>query len=147
MRKITVLIGLPASGKSTYAKTIDGAIVLSSDEIRKELYGDESIQGNPKEVFSTLHTIMEDKLHSKDAHIVIDATNMNRFERSSYVKAATNYNCDELEAIIFKTSVAECVRRNEARDRKVRDFVFDKMIAKYEEPTISEGFDTIRVIY
>ena len=40
MKTLDFLIGLPASGKSTYAKIKEkenGAIVLSSDRIRKEL--------------------------------------------------------------------------------------------------------------
>ena len=56
--KLIILCGIPGSGKSTYAKTYTernyNTIHLSSDEIRKELYGDENIQGNPGEVFTLM---------------------------------------------------------------------------------------------
>ena len=50
---LTLLIGLPGSGKTTYAKNyaqkyINDVVHLSSDKIRQELYGDETIQGNPE---------------------------------------------------------------------------------------------------
>ncbi|RMG08866.1 MAG: hypothetical protein D6728_13705 [Cyanobacteria bacterium J055] len=44
------LIGLPGSGKSTFAAQLDSlndeSIIISPDRIRAELYGNESIQGN-----------------------------------------------------------------------------------------------------
>ena len=58
MNKLIVLVGLPASGKSTYANTlaeIPNTIVLSSDKLRKELLGDESCQTNNQLVFDTLY--------------------------------------------------------------------------------------------
>ena len=55
---LTLLIGPPGSGKTTYAQRHsedDKNIVhLSSDKIRQELYGDEAIQGNPEEVFGLM---------------------------------------------------------------------------------------------
>ena len=49
--KLEILIGLPGSGKSTYCKEKrelnSNSVYLSSDKIREELYGNESIQGNP----------------------------------------------------------------------------------------------------
>lgn len=49
---VYVLVGCPACGKSTFAKNFDNdTVVISSDAIREELYGNEAIQGNGKEVF------------------------------------------------------------------------------------------------
>jgi predicted kinase len=44
--RLILLCGIPGSGKTTYAKTnaFKDDIILSSDSIRKEFYGDESIQ-------------------------------------------------------------------------------------------------------
>ena len=57
------MCGLPASGKTTKAKEIvaeEGAEYVSSDEIRKELYGDESDQTNPNKVFEIMFSLFED---------------------------------------------------------------------------------------
>ena len=56
--KLILLVGIPGAGKTTYSneyvKSNPNIIHLSSDLIRKELYGDESIQGDPAEVFSLM---------------------------------------------------------------------------------------------
>ena len=52
-----VMMGLPASGKSTFADEIatsQNATIISSDALRKEWYGDENIQGNPAKIFEEM---------------------------------------------------------------------------------------------
>ena len=48
--RLVLLVGPPGCGKSTYAKkyieTNSNTIHLTSDGIRKELWGDEAIQGD-----------------------------------------------------------------------------------------------------
>ena len=73
MSKITMMIGIPASGKSTIAKSIPGVYVCP-DEIRRELYGDISIQGSPVEVFG----VAEERIRSAIVNgkdVVYDANN------------------------------------------------------------------------
>ena len=144
--KITVLVGIPGSGKSTWvANEYDGdGMVLSSDAIREELYGDEAIQGNPNEVFDELYYRMEECL-KQDRDVVIDATSIGKRERYTTIKMAKQYNA-KLEAVVFKTPVPVCIRRNDERVRTVPDYAMDHMIRKFEDPTIAEGFDIIRVI-
>ena len=53
MIKLYMMIGLPASGKSTIAKEIaksEDAIIVSSDEIRRE-FGDVNDQSQNEKVF------------------------------------------------------------------------------------------------
>ena len=140
---VTILIGLPASGKSTVSKKIENTFVkvLSSDAIRAELYGDEATQGNPADVFGLLYNRM-DNLLSDGFSVIIDATNICKRERSEAIRIAKKHGA-RVEALVMDTPFAECVRRNDVRERKVPGFVFDRMIAKYEEPTLSEGFDLI----
>lgn len=142
-----ILIGLPASGKSTYAEKIknNNTIVLSSDSIRKEIYGDESIQGNPKEIFDTLYSRMRLAL-SENKDVIVDATNINIRDRSLSINIAKEFNSD-IEAVVFETPIEECKKRNLKRKRVVPDFVYDRMSNKYEEPTLKEGFNIITTIF
>ena len=53
-----MMVGLPASGKSHYAKLLSkqhNAKIMSSDSIREELYGSESVQEDSNKVFELLH--------------------------------------------------------------------------------------------
>ena len=54
MPTLTLMIGCPGSGKSTIAKKMaqnTGAVIVSTDAIRGELFGDENCQMNPRLVF------------------------------------------------------------------------------------------------
>lgn len=143
---VTILIGYPASGKTTYTKSVNDndLVKLSSDDIREELYGDASDQTHNQEVFDELYSRMYDAL-SKGRDVLIDATSICRRERYQALKIAKKFNADT-KAIIFKTPIAVCIRRNDNRDRKVPDEVFDHMIKKFENPSIEEGFTDISVI-
>ena len=56
-----MLIGPPSSGKSTLAKYLSTKIdahIISTDSIRKELYGDESFQGD----WDNIESIMQERI-------------------------------------------------------------------------------------
>lgn len=60
-----MFVGLPASGKSYYTRKLakkTGASIHSPDDIRRELYGDERIQGDRNTVFNTLHSRIKEDL-------------------------------------------------------------------------------------
>ena len=83
--KLEILIGLPGSGKSTYCKekreSNSNSVYLSSDKIREELYGNESIQGNPAEVFTLMQSRAIEALKN-GIDVFYDATNLTRKDRS-----------------------------------------------------------------
>ena len=75
-----LLIGPPGSGKTTMAALMApllNAEVLSTDGIRKELYGDEAIQGDWKDIESRLHQQIRDCVHQEQS-VLIDATHAKR---------------------------------------------------------------------
>ena len=63
--ELIVLCGLPGAGKSTYARQYvqehSETKIMSSDSIRKELYGDESIQGGSTEEICLTHPWRREK--------------------------------------------------------------------------------------
>ena len=69
-------MGPPASGKSTLAKHLSaktGAQIISTDEIRKNLYGDDSRQGDWDEVEEIMHEKIINSISSNQA-VIVDAT-------------------------------------------------------------------------
>lgn len=64
-----MMVGLPGSGKSTYAKTLtlNGKpyIIHSSDNLREELYGDAAIQGDNNKLFAELHKRIKKDLQQR----------------------------------------------------------------------------------
>ena len=144
---LIVLGGLPASGKSTYAEMLveSGQFCrVCPDLIRKELYGNESIQGNGRKVFKIAFDAIQ-RLGKQNFNVVFDATNINADRRKKLVKSMRGY----FDIIIFKwfdVATAVCLERNRQRERQVPEEVIWRMARTATVPTTEEGFDYVEVI-
>lgn len=149
MPKLIMLIGLPGSGKSTYAKKyidnhLEGTVWCSSDNIRKVLYGDENIQGNPNTVFEHLHNDIE--MYLRDGYNVIyDATNVTRKNRRGVINRFKNLA--EIECHIIWAPYNECIVRDKERARSVGEDVIRKFLYRWQSPNYDEGFTHIELIF
>lgn len=147
MNILIVLCGLPGSGKSTYAKylTESGRFEwVSTDLIRKALYGNESAQGNSKEVFSsaffTLRALGNDK-----QSCVFDATNITSRARRRVVQECRSYY-DLIICKYIDTPLDVCLQRNSQRERVVPKEVILRMHHNFTMPSREEGFDYVDTI-
>lgn len=145
--KLVILVGLPGAGKTYYAKEYvrihDNTIHLSSDLIRAELYGDESIQGNPGEVFGLMQKRAVEALKGGKS-VLYDATNMTRKDRAGVISACPRHA--QVEAHVIWAPIEVCVERDANRDRTVGRSVIDKMLRRFQAVYYDEGFDDIRII-
>lgn len=144
--KLILLCGVPGSGKSTYAQKWveeNSGLHLSSDAIRKELYGDESTQGNPHEVFSLMQKRAVEALNN-GSNVVYDATNVTRKDRATIISLCPKFV--KIECHIIWASIEACIERDAARERTVGQAVIDKMLKKFQPPYYDEGIDDIRII-
>jgi predicted kinase len=117
MSKLIVLMGLPGSGKSTYANQFDHCAVLSSDAIRKELFDDVQYQGNNELVFDTLYSRAKEYLE-RGYDVVIDSTHLEARRRLRVIDMFRDY---EKEIHIINTPVEQCKRRNRKSRPGIRD--------------------------
>lgn len=142
MNRLIFLIGLPGSGKTTYAKNnLSNCEILSSDSIRKELFGDETCQADNKLIFSTLYERAKEHLkNGKD--VVIDATNVKLIERQKALSEFKDFSVKRI-AIVINTPVKECIERDKSRVRTVGKNVIYKFKKIFSKPTKEEGFDEI----
>lgn len=148
---VHVMVGAPGSGKSTVAKKIvDGrtntSVIISSDGIRKELYGDEAIQGDYNVVFGTYYKRMMDAIEAGKSVIVMDATNLTKRNRKEYIKRIREqYNNTDvvIYADYVRTDLPTCLARNSERSRVVPEHIVRNMYNKCQTPTICEGFDQV----
>lgn len=142
---LKILIGVPGSGKTNYAENnIDEHTKhVSSDLIRKELYGDERIQGNPEKVFSLMKERTLNLLR-QGYNVIYDATNMTRKDRASIINLCPRYV--RIIAVVVWASIETCIKRDAERNRTVGKDVIDKMLKRFQAPYYDEGFDSI-IIY
>jgi len=146
--KFAMLVGLPASGKSTLAKSATG-IVHSSDSIREELYGDERVQKDATEVFRimkerTFNTLLDGK------DVVYDATNICRKKRMAFLLELDSFaRKNNLEVFkechIAYNTYEECIKNNNNRDRIVPEYVIKKMYTNWNTPSMYEGWNDIKI--
>lgn len=143
--KLIILVGIPGSGKSTYAQSFEelGWVHLSSDLIRKELYGDESIQGDPNEVFSLMQKRAVDALNNGQS-VIYDSTALTRKDRAGIIAACPKFA--KIECKVIWAPIETCIERDAARERTVGKEVIDKMLKRFQFPFYDEGIDEIDVI-
>lgn len=132
-----VLCGPAACGKSTYAATFN-AVVVSSDEVREELFGDASIQKDNDRVFEIVNQRVEKAL-ALGHDVVYDATSIKSYTRRNIIQRFDA----RFVAVWFDVSKDECLERNAKRSRQVPEKVIARMFRQFEIPTHSEGFDAI----
>ena len=141
------LVGLPASGKSTYAKELKdkGYNIHSSDSIREELYGDENIQGDPKDVFDILYKrVIEDLRSGKNC--VYDSTGLSSKRRMAFLNTISHIDCKKI-CLLFATPYEVCLERNKNRERKVPEEVIKRMYTSFNIPYFYEGWDEVKIIW
>jgi predicted kinase len=140
-QRVVLAIGLPGSGKSTWFRR-QGITPLSSDELRILLADDVNEQRYQVQIFAALQHLLEVRLDLGRPVTYIDATNLVREQRKPFRDIAKRRGCN-LEAVFFKVSPEECLRRNNGRTRRVPEDVMQRMAAALEPPTHEEGFDRI----
>ena len=136
-----MLIGLPASGKSTYSLELSkktNSIILNRD----------SIGGYLKDL---------DKLIEKDKNYILDNTNLTKNIRKLFIDKANELNM-QINAIYIKSNIEDCMIRCMYRHYKkynkiyfegendLSPIVLFKARKNLEEPTINEGFNDFKVI-
>ncbi len=162
MPTFLMLVGLPGCGKSTLAEKLKSthflvsgykrkrpdAVILSSDSIRGELYGDENCQDNPEQVFKIMFDRTIQNLND-GFDVIYDATNINRKKRINLLKELNKKVKVDFNKYCFVvyTDLKECLKRNANRDRKVPEEAIYRMLKNFEIPVYNEGWNVIEIKY
>lgn len=142
--RFIMLVGIPGSGKSYKARALSGSrtVHISSDAIRKRIYGDENCQKDPGKVFSIMQEETLNAL-SNGISVIYDATNISRKNRKEILDKLPCYVSKE--CVICWAPIELCIERDAKRDRTVGKEVIDRMVRRFEAPFYDEGFDKISV--
>ena len=145
--KLIILCGIPGSGKTTYATKYisehSNTVHLNSDNIRKELLGDEATQGDNNLIFSRMQNRAIDGLNF-GYNVIYDATNMTRKDRAGIIAVCPKFA--KIECHIIWAPIETCIERDVERKRTVGKEVIDRMLKRFQAPYYDEGIDEIEVI-
>ena len=142
-----VLVGPSGSGKSTFAREYvryhRGIINwVSSDNIRKELYGDESIQKDHAKVFDLMFKRTVECL-KKNESVIYDATNLSSKHRRHLIRQVRAKAECEIYCELFVLPIEKLVENDANRERSVGVDVIRRQIGQFQVPSMDEGWDYI----
>jgi len=140
--KILILKGLPASGKSTYAKEVvekNAGIWkrVNKDDLRAMLDGSRWSKTNEKFILEIRDIIIRTALHNR-RNVIVDDTNLAPFHEDRIRLLAADYDGCEVEVKMFDTPLAECIERDRKRDKPVGASVIRDMYNKYLRKEIQQ---------
>ena len=143
------LIGIPGSGKSTFAHALaklGNYVIVSTDEIRAALYGDATTQGNWSEVENQVIVLIENAIASGKG-VIYDATNCKRSFRLDFLMKVAAKNLVWI-AWYLKTPIEICMKWNQQRDRQVPPEIIASMYKSLLNfpPLAAEGFAAVEEI-
>lgn len=145
MADLNILVGLPASGKSSWAERNKGdCVIVSTDELREIINGSLLIQHNSGRIFSYAYDIIKMSLEYGQS-VIFDATNLHKKDRLNMLNYFRSY-ANNINLVVFKTSFEDCINRNNKRGDKVPIKRLNEMYNTYELPSEDEGFDNITYI-
>lgn len=147
MPRLEMLIGLPGSGKDYYAKNLTG-VIISSDDIRQELFNDVNDQSHNNEVFEEMYRRTITSL-KRGEDVIYNATNLVAKRRKHFLSRVAAAKIEDLIVVgtLIATPIEQCKINNSSRERKVPEEVIERMVRAFTTPRIEEGFDDINLIF
>jgi len=127
--KIIILKGLPASGKTTWAKEQKGYKRINKDDLRAMIDNGRWSRGNEKLILRVRDEIIKECL-TNEKSVIIDDTNFAEKHIERIKQIAFAYNA-EVEIKDFDVNVNECIRRDKERKNPVGQKVIQDMYYKY----------------
>jgi predicted kinase len=144
---LTLMCGVPGSGKSTFAKQMaqgNPVTVLTPDDFRFELTGKWFHPPAEDTVWSIVKTTVRVLLRTQQS-VIIDATTLTKHRRAEWVHIAKDCNVScKVWALI--TPAELCIEHNAKRDRTVPEVVLERQMAQYTVPALDEGFQVIHIV-
>lgn len=138
MPKIIMLKGLPASGKSTWAreqvrKSNGKTKRVNKDELREMIDGGQFSKENERKVLEARNLLIVNWL-ATGFDVIVDDTNLNPVHEGALKTLAPNSSDFEIRS--FDTPLEECIARDAKREKPVGEKVIRDMYNRYLKPWI-----------
>lgn len=138
--KVIATVGLPASGKSTwareYASLDQNAILVSKDEIRAMIFGNGMVpwsQENERLTEAIRDEIVKEAL-GRGRSVIVHDTNLAAVHLKALSIIAGWYDTPFVTKEFIDVPIEECIRRDALRgDKSVGESVIRKMRSQYRQ--------------
>ena len=160
-----LMIGFPASGKSSFLEKQKELAVFSADAVRGEWFGDEGLQYtddflksagiDPERlsrdekcekasmlVFEEVYRRTEEAIRN-GTNAAIDGTSLTKWSRGMMISRFRDIA--SIRGIWIKTDPELCIRRDAERSRSVGEQRILEFVSMFVPPVLEEGFDALEV--
>jgi predicted kinase len=143
-----VTVGIPACGKSTYARSLVAAgwVELNRDAFRAVVGGSFGVPRVEAAVTRLWRNALREAARAgKD--VVLSDTHVTRRSRKDVCKMLRRLGYDRVTAQVFEVPLDTCLQRNRARPEPVPDDVLHRMAETLSRQPVwlSDGFTAIEV--
>jgi predicted kinase len=141
---VRILIGLPRSGKTTFANAYRGLFpIVSADEIRMLVHG-QRFWADGEDMVWAVRNIYLKMLFQQGVSFIVDETNTTKVRREPIIKLAKEHGY-KVEGIWFQTPTEVCIERAlKDTDSKLIPII-ERMEKQFEPPT-EEEFNSLAEI-
>jgi predicted kinase len=140
MKQVIIFLrGIPASGKSTWARDFmdknPGFVRVNNDEIRLELFNRVFDDKDTKAVDAERNRRHKEALDN-GLNLIIDNTNLSPKREAEYRELAKKYNAEFRIQCFMHVPLKECLERNQKRPNPVPDKIIKSMYCQFVEPLL-----------
>jgi predicted kinase len=145
--KILILIGIAASGKSTWAKEYvrkhANYVRVNRDDFRNMLKDSSMCENKIEDMISDLVNQTISSALTKKLNVIVDNTNL----KQKYIDDIINKfkHQADIDYQVFDISLNKAIERDNARDSKVGEGVIKKMYGYYKQLIDSFSFQPIKM--
>jgi predicted kinase/DNA-binding XRE family transcriptional regulator len=144
IQNITLMCGLPRSGKSTWIKNNrNNEIVLSADSLRWLVYN-KRFWEDGESLLWYIDTLFLKYLLKQKVDIIIDEINTTKKRRKRIIDIAKKHNY-QIKVIVFTTTKDECIKRAKLTNQLDLIDVINRHDKIFEMPSEYEGIDCITI--
>ena len=135
---LTLLVGLPRSGKSTWinARAGDTELVVSNDWIRENILGGSYASSANPVVWTLVDATLRIAL-SQGISVILDGVGLTKATRKFYTDIARQYEAN-VKIVVVDTPLASCLERNRTTAHKLPEEKLIEMSKQFELPTADE---------
>jgi len=154
MASVILLIGIPASGKSTLAYRLwqylqnqgESGLIISPDQIRARLYGSADRQGVWTEIWQEVRREFVEA-YDGERSVIYDATNARSPDRQEVINFVKSCGFKPITGIWLNSPLWICLARNQGRSHPVPEAVMLEMSKCLGQapPHLREGFDRLMI--
>ncbi len=147
-KEINILVGIPASGKSTWSKDFirnnPDWVRINRDDYRFMLRNESFCEPKVEDMITKLVFNATREALKKKLNVILDATHV-RVKYIEQIIEEFKYEAD-IKYQVFDISVSKAIERDNARDKKVGEEVIKNMFKNYQDLMGSFHFQPQKMI-